>query len=503
VLWRGHHKCYLDSVAGFRRRILVAMLASLPCACRGSGAGDDAGPATMGSVDKSPAKAPPPLRAPHPGVPSLPDLPALAAHEPPAPSPQIKLVDHPCGGVWNGFDVVPLVCSKSALLFGVGEGGAIALVPDKLLHPADHTLPSVVDHRHDGSEGPVRDQRTSPACTAFSMAAAIDHALARWTSKLPPVSVMQIWSRYRSPAESTSIGSNLGLSLGAESDWPFDAAAANGWMPCPPAGAGAKNPPGGCGKPVDEAHRRKVESRPVASITRVEFVGVSDLAALEQKLAAGQDVIVTLAVPDSFAPKGSAGARYVPHWTKPSAADSGHAVVLAGYAALPHGTYFLIHNSWGAGWGDGGFAWLHEASLKAWGREALVLDADPAGSDAVRSARARGETSCPGDMVPDSIRGACTARCPDGGPRHDGACPVAGQCPAGYVNLTGACVVAAPSSASKDPSSGISWRCGPSGCAYAVPRSVAKTCTGATCLVSCPAPDFHLARAQGRLTCIE
>jgi hypothetical protein len=462
-------------------------------------------PAAVGSVDRSAAKPPPPLRAPHAGAPSLPDLPALTAHEPPAPAPAVKLADHPCGGVWNGFDFVPLVCSKSALLFGVGEGGAIAIVPDKLLHPAKLALPSVVDHRKDGSEGPVRDQKTSPSCTAFSMAAAIDHALARWTAKVPPVSVMQIWSRYRSPLEATSIGSNLGLSLGAESDWPFDAKTANGWMPCPT--NGQKPPRDGCGLPVDEAHLQKVEARSTAMLTRVEFVDVADLAALEEKLAAGQDVVLTMAVPDTFAPKGQAGARYVPHWTKPSAIDAGHAVVLAGYAALPHGTYFLMHNSWGAGWGDGGFAWLHEASLKAWGREALVLDAEPTAASAAlastRPARARGEVTCPEGTAPDSIRATCAPPCADGGPRHDGVCPAANQCPAGYVNLTGVCVVAAPTSAGTDDSSGISWKCGPSGCAYVVPRAIAKSCTGSSCMISCPAPDFHLARAQGKLTCIE
>jgi hypothetical protein len=260
---------------------------------------------------------------------------------------------------------------------------------------------------------------------------------------------------------------------------------------------------------VDEAHLHKVEARPVATLTRVEFVDVADLAALEEKLAAGQDVVVTLAVPETFTPKGQPGARYVPHWTKTAAIDAGHAVVLAGYAALPHGTYFLMHNSWGAGWGDGGFAWLHEASLKAWGREALVLDAEPTAASAAldpsstRPARARGEVTCPAGTVPDALRAVCAAPCPDGGPRHDGVCPVAGQCPAGYVNLTGACVVAAPSSAGTDASSGASWKCGPSGCAYVVPRALAKSCTGGSCMISCPAPDFHLARAQGKLTCIE
>jgi len=69
----------------------------------------DAGPATVAAKDTSPAKAPPALRSPHPPVPSLPDLPALAKHEPAAPLPgNVRLaVGGKCGGVWNGEDVAP------------------------------------------------------------------------------------------------------------------------------------------------------------------------------------------------------------------------------------------------------------------------------------------------------------------------------------------------------------------------------------------------------------
>jgi hypothetical protein len=405
-----------------------------------------------------------------------------------------------CRAVWTGQDFAPLACLKSASLFGKSDEGAVALVSQELLGAHASQLPAVVDHRAEGTEGPVRDQGTAPACTAFATAAALDHAVARWTGKVPHVSVMQIWSRYHTPLESRSIETNLGLGVGAEDAWPFKAPEAVAWVDC---ASFDKPPRGGCGKAVDEARAKQLDARAIAAFTRVEYLPSFDVAIVRERLAAGQDVVVAMDVPDALVPKGRAGARYVPNYTK-VAPDAGHAVVVAGYANLPHGTYFLVHNSWGAAWGDGGYAWMHEATLRSWAHEFLVIDAEPTVRDATqRPARARGETTCADPLVPDSLRGTCAPECPDHSPRHDGVCAIAGQCPAGFVNLTGACVLAAPTATGNDPSTHIAWTCGPGGCAYVVPRAVDGACTGAVCRVSCPAPDFRLARAGASLTCVE
>ena len=463
---------------------------------------EDAGPAALASVDKSPARLPPTLRAPHPVVPALPDLPELAAHDAPAAAPPAPPNDHPCGSVWSGGGLFPLVCTRSSPLFGSGEGGATLVVADAKMRGTPPALPAIVDHRLEGTEGPIRDQKTTPACTAFAIATAVDHALLRWTPKTTAVSSMHVWSRYRTPVERTSIVNNLGLSLGPEASWPWNVTEANGWVACPLSG---KPPAAGCGLPVNESHLQKVEGQPLATLTHVEYLGDVDTATLQRKLAAGQDVILAFLLPDTFAPKGKSGARYVPHYTKASP-DAGHALVVAGYARLAHGTYFLLHNSWGTAWGDGGYAWMHEATVKAWAKEGLVVDAEPRLAEpAGRPKRQRGELSCAAGLAPDSLRGVCTAPCPDGSPRHDGICPAAGpgQCAAGLVNLTGACVLAAPAGSGSDPDTGVAWTCDAGGCTYTVPRTVDKVCTGNTCLASCPAPDFHLARVNGQLTCIE
>ena len=349
-----------------RLRAPLLVIAAAAVACHGrSGSNADAGPAAVASTDLTAARKPPALRAPHPGAPALPDLPALMSHEPPATSPAgADLGDSPCHAVWTGSEAAPLACARS-LLFGADQGGgAVPLVARKLLSHDPASLPAVVDHRLDGTEGPVRNQSSAPACTAFAAAAAIDHALARWGGGNPAVSVMEIWSRYHSPEVETSLSSNVGQQLGPEQQWPFRAAEATTWVPCSDF---ARPPRSGCGNPVDEAHARAVLATPVGELTEVEYLGTSaDTGMLQAKIAAGQDVLITMELPSAFVPRGQAGARYVPNYTKSAGPDAGHAMVIAGYVHLPHGTYFLLHNSWGPGWGDGGYAWIHETTLRRW-----------------------------------------------------------------------------------------------------------------------------------------
>jgi hypothetical protein len=463
----------------------------------------DAGPAELAPTDLTAPKKAPPVRLARPPAPALPDLPPVSAHEPPPAVPPGLVLSHdnPCHGVWTGSDTAPLACARS-LLFGSDGGGATLLVPRTLLSRDPSILPAIVDHRLEGTEGPLRDQAKAPACTAFAAAAALDHALSRWGGKNPAVSVMQIWSRYHSPYVETSLTANVGLELGPEQQWPFSMNEAMGWVPCSDY---PKPPASGCGLPVDDARMKKVAAASLGEFTEVEYLGAQpESRMLEAKLASGQDVIVTLELPPVFAPKGKAGARYIPHYTKSAGVNSSHALVLAGYARLPHGTYFLAHNSWGSAWGDGGYAWLSEATLQMWTHETVAVDAEPLDRDpGSRPRRRRGETTCPGNLVPDSIRGTCSPPCPDASPRHDGVCAEAGQCADSYVNLTGACVLAAPVQSGKDAATGVTWSCGPGGCSYDLPRESDPSCTGSVCRASCPAPDYHLAKMKDRMVCVE
>jgi hypothetical protein len=479
-------------------------LAGCPDQNPGSAAAVDAGPAAVGSADMTAAKAPPALRSPHPSAPPLPDLPALDQHEaapkkaPPPEQSTLTLFGN-CKGTWNGTELSATGCGGVTRMIGAGDEGAVALVDEKTLPSQRIGLPSVVDHRADGTEGVIRNQTTAPSCTAFAAASAIDHAVARWLGKPSHVSAMEIWSRYHTPFEAKTVSSNLLQSMSTEETWPFDAKAAALMLPC---AQGAKA--GTCGFAPDPKKSAAAAQKPIALFTRATKLADVDTGSLEQRLASGQDIVITMDLSETFATVGKAGARYVPHYTQ-AAPDSGHALLVAGYAALKGGAYFLLHNSWGPSWGDAGYAWIHEQTLKAHLAEALVLDAEPLTLDgAVKPKRRRGEVTCAGDLVPDSISGTCAKLCPDGSPRHEAVCPAAKEtCPAGYVNLTGACTRAAPVAKGNDTSHGISFQCGAGGCTYVVPRAVDPACTGSLCKASCPAPDFRLARDAAGLTCIE
>jgi hypothetical protein len=483
--------------------IALALAASVACDQRPTATKPEAGtPAELAPSEHVPPRSPPPLRGSRIATPALPDLPTLSAHEPPATAPADAGLDgNPCHAVWTGSVSAPLACVRSKLYFDQ-TGSAQALVDRTQLHRDPSVLPSIVDHRVDGTEGPVRDQLNAPACTAFATAAALDHALARWGGGSPAVSVMQIWARYHSPEVVTSLTSNVGQKLGPEVAWPFRAPDAVSWVAC---SEYSKTPREGCGHAVDGNRLRSVTSSALGEFTEVEYIGKSAAAiVLMMKLAAGQDVMVTIEPPSALVPKGRPGSRYLPDYAKSAGTGTGHTMLLAGYAHFAHGTYFLLHNSWGSSWGDGGYAWIHESTLDKWSLDVVAVDAEPflraVGS---RPARQRAQTTCEAGLVPDSIRASCAPPCPDHSPRHDGVCPVANQCPAGFVNLTGACVLAAPSAAGKDPSAGITWTCGPGGCSYVLPRASDPGCTGSVCQASCPAPDFFLAKMGQSLVCIE
>ena len=453
-------------------------------------------PAEVASSSTAAARRPPALRAASPPPPALPDLPVLAAQAGPAPAPEARLDGNPCHAVWTGSQTAPLACARS-LFTGADKGGAVPLVPRTLLSHDVAALPAVVDHRLEGTEGPVRNQSGTPACTAFATAAAIDHALARWGGGNPSVSVMQILvalplaggrdlahlerradARPRAPvAVQRPRGARLGAVQGVpEAAAPRVAAGRSTRPACAPSSR-----PSSASSPRSSTWARRPTRR----------------ARGEARGRTGRDDHAGAAA--GVRAEGPAGSAVHPALhevggTRLRPRDGPRRV-----RALPARHVLPAHNSWGTAWGDGGYAWIHETTLRRWSREVVAVDAEPLlRAPGSRPLRKRAQTTCAAGLVPDSIRATCTPPCPDHSPRHDGVCPVAGQCPAGFVNLTGACVLAAPVGNGSDPQTGISWTCGPGGCSYVLPRASDAACTGAVCQASCPAPDFILAKMGAR-----
>ncbi len=359
-------------------------------------------------------------------------------------------------------------------------------------------LPTTVDHRSDGTEGPVRDQQQVGACTGFSLSAAIDHAYARSAGSVVPVSVMHVWSRYHDASMNEAVSDNKNHPLTAEAAWPYDENVACSWD-CQD--SCHDNLHVTCGPP-DPVLISSANSNPdvtVSSVTRLNTT--TNLDAIKEALAKGQDVWFGMQIDTVSFSAVSGQDAVVPDGT--FRGGSGHAMVLAGYNAQSNGTYYLIHNSWGQSWGDRGYAWIHETTLKnniiaAYLVDVTVSKAKPQPSPAP----APPQPACPASSKPDSTTGACAAACPDGSPRNANACPVANQCPPGYVNLIGRCVIAAPVVTGQDAKTGVYYTCSSGGCTYAIPLGQAG-CTLPVCAKSCPAPKFQLTVSPAGAGCSE
>jgi Papain family cysteine protease len=473
---------------------------------KGAGSSASIGAPTPSLVINAPTPEPlppPALRKP-PSKPALPNLPAIASY-PKAGLPPKGADISECGQVWSGSEWVPVACIDASAHGHTALAAKVVVSYAQMKAPIEH-LPTVVDHRADGTEGPVRKQ-TGPECTAFALTAAFDHAYARWTGTPGAFSVMQVWARYDRLNERSAVDDNVGDYLSNEVDWPYSGPEANSWIACPKDPSKLK-PNAVCGKPVDQSKLAGLEKHRVAEITQIEAVPTTELDVVREKLAAGQDVTVAVRLP-SFALAGEAGSKYIVG-VPPSGATTqpkiGHEILLAGYAMLPVGTYYLVHNSWGANWGDGGYAWIHEDVLKKYWNSNLIMVADlqPIEVEQLRE-RAHGGlvAVCPSGELVDSISGQCAKACADGSPRHNDVCAVGGQCPDGTVNLTGECLMAAPAhSTGTDATTHVRWSCGAGGCAYWVPEGFGD-CKGGECAVSCPAPDFRLATTQKGVVCVE
>src|SRR5262249_12563265 len=154
-------------------------------------------------------------------------------------------------------------------------------------------------------------------------------------------------------------------------------------------------------KPVDAEKLKAADDKNAFIAPEIEDLGVgADALAMRTKIAAGHDIVVSLKVGPSFKPVGKDGAKYIPNYEGGKGAQS---LVLAGYATYPHGTYFLVHGSFGDGWGDKGYAWLHEATLKANLVRAFVVDTRP--TDATKLKRKPPKSTdakCLREQMPDA-----------------------------------------------------------------------------------------------------
>lgn len=225
---------------------------------------------------------------------------------------------------------------------------------------------------------PVRHQGPRPLCLPFSIAAAHEatrtHAAVSGAEML---AVEPLWQHCFNAGLAGHDGTTLEAAAAAvktkgqtaEQCWPYNATLGAGTEP----------------EPATATHGTWYRVGTIES--PLAHDGIESLA--EDALASGLPLVLIVEVTDEFEHPTTGGEITVPALTAPT--SDYHAVLVVGAATNHQGTSrrLLIRNTWGTGWGAGGYGWLPLDYLIAFAGQAAILDP----TSLTESAPAVGRTS--------------------------------------------------------------------------------------------------------------
>lgn len=290
------------------------------------------------------------------------------------------------------------------------------------------TFPKLVDHRTDTLEGPVKNQGYVGSCTAFALSSTLDNAIRR-AGQQEASSPSHIWSFYAVPKMATAGDSNLGQSITSWTNWPY-----SGKEACKMSSPQYED----CGQTygVQEGTARQ-DPTYVANLNKASQTGAYKIAAIEQlktlppdveelqaAIASGADLWIAMKIDGSKWSNSKMKSYVIPDWTS-SEVSGGHAIAMSGYRENAQGKReYLIHNSWGTSWGDGGYAWVSENMVKTMMHYAFRVKLEGSAAPTALT-----DDDCAGDELVDSSTGACATICPDDSRPNNGCGSTASKAP--------------------------------------------------------------------------
>ena len=367
---------------------------------------------------------------------SLPPPPVMA----PAPMPNVAAMQQLQGqvacapkevapGVWVTFDCGPFTPVRKAI------------APTFKRSFVTGPLPPFVDHRLTGLEGPVKNQGAVGTCTAVSLSSAMDHAI-RKMGRGDVISALHVWSKYAVSSMGVAGDQAEGERIALEQSWPYDPAKACKLL---------RQPLDSCNKAYGvasgtgdldaglRAERSGADGAGRYTISAIEQLQSKppDLNEMSAVLAGGDAIWIAFSVDsDAWSSKNHQSGSVIPDYTQTE--STGHAVMLAGYRTTPAGgKQFLVHNSWGTKWGDGGYAWIDGVTVSKQTRSAYKVRVSEGGSGPGPNPNP-GSNACPAGQAPDSVLGGCVALCPSGSAPAAGVClPTIPGMPGGLPTIPG------------------------------------------------------------------
>lgn len=300
-------------------------------------------------------------------------------------------------------------------------------------------LPPIVDHRMTGLEGPVKSQGAVGTCTAVSLSSAMEHAI-RKMGRPDVVSALHVWSKYAVSSMGVAGDQTEGERIALDAAWPYDPAKACKLL---------RQPFDSCGKAYGvssgtgdldgglRSERKAADGAGRYTVSAIEQLQAkpADVNEMSAVLAGGDAIWASFWVDsDAWSSRNMQAGAVIPDYEQRE--ESGHAVLIAGYRDVGGRKQFLIHNSWGTRWGDGGYGWISEAMVKRHLRAAYKVRVGDGSGPFPQPNPNPGGGACPAGQAPDSVLGGCVALCASGSAPAAGVClPTIPGLPGGFPSV--------------------------------------------------------------------